>query len=298
MREAKRFAVWFALLAIVVMAGDRIGAFVCSRVLVASQFRFSRVYRGASSADILVIGDSRGVHSFYAPSIEQLTGRPALNLSYNSMSVPIAEALLNDYLERNGNPRMVIIETTCVVVDRGLISELRTYAGQSKRLEALYAREHPRAAAAGRLFRLLPYDSEFFLRAMLYLGRSDQDWINRSVIAPQLAAGPRGRWSPQPYPENLGALGRLVPMLRARGIEVHLIIAPYHRSVMVDMNEIIQNVKRHLPDANVLNYADAIEDSRYFADGVHMNADGSEAFLRMLCRDDVLRCVGRKPPPT
>lgn len=290
MREAKRFAVWFALLVIVVIAGDRIGAFICSRVLVASQFRFSRVYRGGSNADILVIGDSRGVHSFYAPTIEKLTGRPALNLSFNSMSMPIAEALLADYLDRNPKPRMVIIETTCVVVDRGLVSELRTYAGLSKRLETLYAREHPRAAAAGRFFRLLPYDSEFFLRALMYLRRSDQDWINRNVIAPQLAAGPRGRWSPRPHPENLKALGRLVPMLRARGIEVRLVIAPYHRSVMVDMNEIIQGVSRSVPNAHVLNYADAIEDSQSFADGVHLNDHGSEAFLRMLCRDGVLRC--------
>lgn len=298
MREAKRFAVWFVVLAIFVIAGDRIGAFICSRVLLASQFRFSRVYRGGTNADVLVIGDSRGVHSFYAPTIEKLTGRPALNLSFNSMSMPIAEALLADYLDRNAAPRMVIIETTCVVVNRGLVSELRTYAGLSKRLETLYAREHPRAAAAGRLFRLLPYDSEFFLRALMYLRRSDQDWINRNVIAPHLAASPRGRWSPRPHQENLDALGRLVPLLRARGIEVKLVIAPYHRSVMVDMNEITPGVTRSVPGARVMNYADAIEESRYFADGVHMNAEGSEVFLRMLCSDGVLQCHVEKPPQT
>lgn len=289
MREGKRFAVWFVILVIVVMAGDRIGAFLCSRVLLASQFRFSRVYRGGTNADAIAIGDSRGVHSFYAPAMETLTGRPALNLSFNSLSMPIAEALLADFLEHNPRPRMVIIEATCVVVDRGLVSELRTYAGLSPRLEALYAREHPRAAAAGRLFRLLRYDSEFFLRSLLYLRRSDQDWINRNVIAGELAAAPRGRWSPRPHQENLEALGRLVPMLRARGVDVRLVIAPYHPSVMVDMNEIVEGVERHVPGARVLNYADAIPESRYFADGLHMNADGSEAFLRMLHRDGVLR---------
>ena len=289
MREGKRFAVWFVILVIVVMAGDRIGAFLCSRVLLASQFRFSRVYRGGSNADVIVIGDSRGVHSFYAPAIEKLTGRPALNLSFNSLSMPIAEALLSDYLEHNPRPRMVIIEATCVVVDRGLVSELRTYAGLSPRLEALYAREHPRAAAAGRLFRLLRYDSEFFLRSLAYLRRSDQDWINRNVIAGELAAAPRGRWSPRPHEENLEALGRLVSMLRSRGIDVKLVIAPYHPSVMVDMDEIVDGTRRHVPGANVLNYADAIPESRYFADGVHMNADGSEVFLQLLARDGVLR---------
>ena len=290
MRDGRRFAVWFVFLVIVVMAGDRIGAFLCSRVLLASQFRFSRVYRGGSNAGVLVIGDSRGVHSFFAPTLEQLTGRPALNLSFNSMSMPIAEALLSDYLEHNARPRMVIIEATCVVVDRGLVSELRTYAGLSPRLEALYAREHQRAAVAGRLFRMLHYNSEFFLRALMYLRRSDQDWINRNVIAAELTARPRGgRWSPRPHRENLEALGRLVPMLRSRGIDVRLVIAPYHPSVMVDMNEIVHGVGRHVPGALVLNYADAIPESRYFADGVHMNAEGSEVFLRMLARDGVLQ---------
>ena len=173
---------------------------------------------------------------------------------------------------------------------------MRTYAGLSPRLEALYAREHPRAAAADRLFHLLRYDSEFFLRSLVYLRRSDQGWINRNVIAGELADAPRGRWSPRPHEENLVALGRLVPMLRSRGIDVKLVLAPYHPSVMVDMNEIMQGVERHVPGARVLNYADDIPESQYFADGLHMNADGSEAFLHMLCRDGVLRCGERKPP--
>ena len=191
----------------------------------------------------------------------------------------------------------MIIEATCVAVDRGLVSELRTYTGLSPRLEALYAAEHPRAAAADRVFRLLRYDTEFFLRSLRYLRHSDQDWINRTVIAAELAAGPRGgRWSPRPHQENLEALGRLVPMLRARGIDVRLVIAPYHPSVMVDMNEIVEGVEHHVPGARVLNYADAIPESRYFADGVHMNADGSEVFLRLLARDGVLSAPSPPSP--
>ena len=295
MRDAKRFAAWFALLVIVVIAGDRIGAFVCSRVLLASQFRFSRVYRGGANADVLVIGDSRGVHSFYAPSIEKLTGRPALNLSFNSMSMPIAEALLTDYLERNNAPRLVLIEVTCVVVDRGLVSELRTYAGLSKRLEALYAHEHPQAAAAGRLFHLLPYDSEFFSRALMYLRRSDQDWIMRNTIPPQLADSlARGPWRLHPLQENLDALGRLAAMLRARGIEVKLLIAPYHPAAMADTDAITRGVHHIAPGVPIADYANAIEPSQYFADRVHMNLDGSELLLGMLCRDGVLGgCVAR-----
>ena len=185
----------------------------------------------------------------------------------------------------------LIIETTCVIVDRGLVSELRTYAGLSKRLEVLYAREHPREAIAGRWFRLLRYNSEFFLRAVAYLRRNDQDWINHNVIAPELIAASH-KWSPRPIQENLDAIERLVRLLRSRGIEVRLVIAPYHRSAQVRMDDIVagvtKSVQRVDADARVWNYADAIDDSRYFADRVHMNADGSEDFLKMLLRDGVL----------
>ena len=51
----------------------------------------------------------------------------------------------------------------------------------------------------------------------------------------------------------------------------------------------MEGARPYVPGAHVLNYADAIPESRYFADGVHMNADGSETFLRMLSRDGVLR---------
>lgn len=302
MRDGRRIAAWLALLAIVVIAGDRLGAFVCSRILVQSQFRFSRVYRGGTLTDVLVIGDSRSVHAFYAPAIERLTGRPALNLSYNSMSMPIAEALLADYLDRNPPPRLVIVEATCVLVDHGLVAELGTYAGVSSRLEALYAREHPRAAAAGRVFHLLPYNNEFFLRALLYLRQSDQDWINRSVIAPDLLAVPRERWNPQPLQDNLEALERIVALLGARGVELRLVIAPYHPSAGIGVADILaavtRSARRVKPDTRVWNYADALEAPIYFSDGVHMNADGSEVFLRMLRRDGVLTITAQEPGAT
>ncbi len=290
MRQARKTAIWLALFAIVTIAGDRLGAFVCGRILVASQFRFSRVYRGGTKADVIVIGDSRGVHSFYAPSIEKVTGRPALNLSYNAMSMPIAEALLSDFLDHNPPPRVVLIEPSCVVVDRGLVTELGTYGKLSKRLAALYARDHPHAAVWSNAFHLLAYDSEFFLRALLYLRRSDQDWINRGVIAPELRAAPRDRWRPNGPRENYAALARIVRMLRARGIEVKLVIAPYHRSSGVDASDLVRDVTQSVPDTRIWNYAEAIPDAQYFSDTVHMNLGGSEVLLTMLCRDGVLEC--------
>jgi len=105
-------------------------------------------------------------------------------------------------------------------------------------------------------------------------------------------ASPRtDRWHAKPTAMMGGigeALSRIVTMLRSRGIEVRLVIAPYHHSVNVDLHEILRDIRMHVPDAPVLNYADAIENYEYFADGVHMNMNGSEVFLQMLLRDGVL----------
>src|SRR5438132_887929 len=74
MSDARRGMIWLAILAAVIIAGDHLLAIALGQVLVRSQFRFSRLYRGGNDADIIVLGDSRGVHSFYAPALEELTG--------------------------------------------------------------------------------------------------------------------------------------------------------------------------------------------------------------------------------
>jgi len=289
MADRRRALIWFAALLALVFAGDRVLAWALGQVMVRSQFRFSRLYRGGNDADIVILGDSRGVHSFYQPEIEKLTGLRAFNLSYNSMSTRIAEAVLRDYLDRNRAPRLVVIEATCTIPEGALAGQLGTYASFSPRLAALYAEAHPDGALTGRLFHLLRLNSEFYFEALHYQTRSDQDWINRSTIPAGLRNRQPGLWSP-PRPENLEALNRIVTLLKQRGIEVRLVIAPYW-PVPVNMPEIANaidaSIRRADPQLHVLNYAGAVTDPEEFADGVHLNERGSIALLEILKRDGV-----------
>jgi len=288
MKDARRTAVWLAALVAIVFAGDRFLTLLCDSALLRSQFRFSRVYRGGNDAGIVIMGDSRGVHSFYAPALERLTGQRVLNLSYNSMSSRIAEAVLGDYVERNRAPRVVLIEITHLAVASDLATELKTYTHHSARLTTLYAETHPYAARVGRVFRLHAYDSEFFLRSLAYLRRSDQDWINRSIIGPELLAAPAPERRLQIRPESLDALERTVHMLRARGITVRLVIAPYQAGAITNLAEYMDIVsgRVHQP---VLSYAAAGGPSEHFADRVHMNQRGAEELARILVRDGAFR---------
>jgi hypothetical protein len=295
MSDVRRAVIWFLALVAVVVGGDHLLAWGLEKILVRSQFRYSRLYRGGNDADVLVLGDSRGVHSFYAPAIEELTGLRALNLSYNSMSPRIAEAILLDYLERNHAPRMVVIEVTCVQVPGTLTSELRMYGSLSPRLGALYAEQHPVAARAGRVFRLFPLNSEFFLEALHYMRRSDQDWIRREVMPASLRAQRGGGWNIDPRLENVDALARIVRVLRQRGIEPRLVIAPYGgERVPVNTPALAELLSRRI-GVPVWNYAGAITDLDDFADHVHLNERGSRAFLSLLKRDGVFGMT--QPPP-
>jgi hypothetical protein len=283
-----------AALIAIVFAGDRLIAVLLDRALLRSQFRFSRVYRGGNDAAIVIMGDSRGVHSFYAPANEQLTGQRVLNLSYNSMSSRIAEAVLADYVDRNPPPRIVLIEITHLVVAPDLETELRTYAHHSERLRALYAETHPLAARLGEVFRLLAYNSEFFFRALVYMRRSDQDWINRTTITPELLATPSGDWHMAIRPESLDALERTVRNLRGRGITVRLLIAPYHaRGRFTNVPEVMRTVTQRV-GLPVLNYISAGGPDENFADRVHLNQRGSERLIRRLAADGVL--IGNPTP--
>lgn len=297
MADRRRALIWFAALLALVFAGDRVLGWALDQVLVRSQFRFSRLFRGGNDADIIILGDSRGVHSFYQPEIEKLTGLRTFNLSYNSMSTRIAEAVLRDYLDHNRAPRLVVIEATCTIPEGALAGELRTYASFSPRMAALYAEGHPDGARMGRLFHLFSLNSEFYLEALHYELKSDQDWINRSTIPPGLRNRQPGLWS-LPRPDNLEALNGIVTLLRQRGIEVRLVLAPYWPvpvNIAAIANAIDVSLRRADPQLHVLNYAGAVSDPEEFADGVHLNERGSIALLQILQRDGVFAVHSTAP---
>jgi hypothetical protein len=294
-RDVRKGLIWIAAFVLVVLAGDRAFSWLAQRVLVRSQFRYSRLYRGGNDAEIVILGDSRGVNSFYAPGMEKLTGARVLNLSYNSLSPEVAEALLLDHLDRSAKPKIVILEFTSAIVSGEVLTELRPYAGLSPRLMALYTKKHPYAARAGRVFHLLPLNSGFYIEALHYMRRDDQDWIMRSALPPEASAKPAGAWKFEPYPQNIAALGRIADVLRRRGIEGRLIIAPYYRKSFRNMPQFLHVVGGAVhPDGHVriYNYANAIDDPGAFADTVHLNETGSLILLKMLQRDGVFAAGG------
>lgn len=283
-----------AVVAIVVLTlvVDRAASSAIATGLGSSGFRFARLYNQTIDADVLAVGDSRAVNAFHAPSLERHVGGRVFNIAYNGMSMRAAQALVEDYLERNHKPRVLLIEVTNLMRHDGLVNDLRMFAGQSTRLRTLHATQDPAGAHVGRWMHLFRYNSEMALRALYYIGRDDQDAVNRYRIDPNFAehAGAMKNWKESFRPvtdRQFDALRATVQRARANGVEVVLVISPLLPVLARDpaWHAWRDAVLPRLAEFGaVLDYSGAVTDPSAFADPVHLNDIGAAQFAGLLAR--------------
>jgi hypothetical protein len=296
MRRLAPLAYIAAVIAIL-FAGDRVGGFVLGQLVERSEFRFSRMYRGGIDADILAIGDSRAVHSVYAPEIGKDTCMSVFNAAFNGMSTEIAEAVVQDYLAHNAPPKAVLIEVSDVGDGPDLLSEMRLYARDGGAARALIARLDPRQLFWADFSHLYRFNNEMTLRALYYERHPDQDWVLDATTNPEAIRHVDWRtysdWRPRP--DNVAALKRLVALLRGRGIAPILFLAPYHpmhRTMVPSFARRVSELERELgPATPVLDLSASLDGDRYFADVLHLNIEGALALAPILS-DRVLASEG------
>lgn len=287
----RSFWTWLVALAIVALVGDRVAAFGLEKLVLHSQLRFSRLYHGGMDNELLIIGNSRGVNGFYAPLIQQRTGARTFNLSYNGMSAIAAEAVLDDYLDHNARPRLIIFEVTNVYSSEDALKDLALFRFVSPRLAALQHEFHPRIADAFRVSHLIAFNNELFLRSLYYFRSSDQDWVNRGYIDAALIASvdTMHRVTLALPPRNVAALVRSVNRARRDGIAVALIVTPFlpsYRAKFANYPLWKASLQASL-GAPILDYSSAVSDDRDFGDRLHLNFTGSRVFLNRLVADGV-----------
>lgn len=286
-RNVRRVGVWLLALVMITFAGDRMLAAAFRRVVLASELRFSRIYRGGMSNDILVLGNSRGVNAFDAPLLEGLTGLRTFNASYNGMSPILAEAVLADYLERNRPPRLLILEVTNVYGRQEAMRDLRLYRFASQRIARLDDDFNGRLGAATKVSHLFGLNNELFSRSFYYLGRSDQTWGNRGRITPDLlAATDTMHYVDLELPEsNLQALERMVQVAREGGVQVVLLIVspflPGYHERIANFDSWLMTLEERLATP-VHDYSRTIREPTAFADRLHLNRIGAKLFAANL----------------
>jgi hypothetical protein len=270
-------------------AGDRLLSIGAASIVKASQFRLSRIYRGDVDADIVIIGNSRAVHSVFAPRLAEVTCNRTFNAGYNGLSALSMSAMLKDYLERNRKPKFALIEISATAVWDRSGAELKTYAPLSERLTRFFEVGNSRYRIWSRLTHLYHFNTELFLRCLFYLHRPDQDWIiedrqiSDSVIR-EYAGLERNALDESE--RRTTALRNMAVAARSAGVQPIFYVAPYH-PVAFDRTPELKtwlDKQRGLleADAPLIELSRAVSADQAFADPIHLNKSGSYELITVL----------------
>lgn len=291
-------ALWIPALILLAFVGDRVGGYLLSRLVDQSQFRYTRLYNGAADADILLVGNSRGL-MFFQPYIEESTGKETFNISYNGMPMDLGQALIADYLDRYEAPELMILDITmCDRINTSLIAGFAPYGNQSDRLKDLIFSSDANTGYATEVSHLYRYNGEIFQRAIYYANRSDEDWLLDRVISPSLIEKMEGSEEnftfEMPAP-MLKALKETVALAESKGVKVNLVINPYYPpyAARIDnLTEVKEQIERET-GLIVHNYAEAVSDYTGFGDYQHLNKKGSKQYIEVLLKDQLLHTADR-----
>ncbi|PAP77159.1 hypothetical protein [Rubrivirga marina] len=296
----KRIGWGLALVALVV-AGDRALAAGLHAAVMSTGNRFAVLYRGEAPGGVLILGNSRALNTFHQPTLAGLLNVPVFNASYNGMSTELSEVVLYDYVDRNPDPELVVIEVTGVGADDDQVRDFFPFAAESERLRTYLSQTlPPRVATARRLLGLYNYNGEMLYRS-LAAGASDQGTINRYKISPALVAAAERQEVAETRlrPENLAALGRMIAFCGERRIPVRLVVGPYlpaFRSKMTTYDAWVDAVSDGVGGVPIWDYSQAVTDVTAFADRVHLNYRGARLLAPRLFEDGLFDPAVAVPP--
>jgi len=284
MPKASLFIVAFL---VVLIAGDRLLALTLGGLMSQSRNRYVEFYEGRNEADILILGNSRADRHFVAKSIKREVGARTLNLGIGGVSMVSAEALLRDYVDRYGVPKLVVLEPSCLTTDPAVIGDMRLYGVYSPRIRELERRYAAEFYYAARVFHLIRFNNEMFFRVAQATVQEPKDRAVRNSIGDAALAviGATAPFAFKNHPENEDALRRVTEFAEERGIELRIALTPF----LPELARRIQNlsswtgeVSALSGDSHVWDYSAAVSDRALFSDGVHLNAEGTEVLLEAM----------------
>jgi hypothetical protein len=281
---------WFFSFFVLLFSGDRLAGFFLQKQIEQSQFRYSRLYRGDAEAEILLVGNSRGL-TFYQPYIEEVTGKTTFNLSYNGLPTDAAKVLVQDYLDHYPPPQKMLLDITiCSRPNDELLAGFLAYSEKSNRLDTLIHSNLPKIWWSGKVSALFRYNNEIFQRALFYRHKTDEDWLLDRVIAPKLAADAAN----YPYTFEIHAyqiqqLKETIETARDKGVQVALVIGPYFPDLQVKNLDSLKIAVEKSTGLTVRDYSRALRDPADFGDFNHPNKKGSLKYIDLLKKEGVLR---------
>lgn len=276
---------WYLLLLLLFVAGDRLGGYVLQKAVAHSEFRFARLYAGSAAADMVLLGNSRGL-AFYQPAIEQMTGKTTCNLSYNGLPMDAGRVLVQDYLDRYAPEKLLLDITMCDRENDALLSGFLQYGNRSERFNELIYNKLPLIWWGGQVSALFRLNNEIYQRALYYRKRSDKDWLlDRVISGEQVATATQNSYDLKVNTYLVEQLRQTVAAAQAKGVRVELVIAPYLPGFQVKHLDELKQAVESATGLPVHDYRAALSDVSDFGDFMHPNRKGSTAYMALLKRD-------------
>lgn len=295
-----------------VLAMDRTLASGLEHLLLGSSDRFVAVYRPGPPVDVAILGNSRADNHFPADAVAEAACGRALNLGMGGAPTVVSAALWDDYLDRHGAPRLLILEPTSVVDDPRDLADAPMLSAWSERVDALVHEADATLWASNHAFRLLTFNSNQTIRTAI--GLLHEDAADRTLTGhigathrAMVERAPPESW--QPHARNLAALDHIVESARDHGTRVVVVITPLYRpfiAKLANYGPFFDALKARLPaTVPVIDLREAVTDDALFADPLHVNRDGVRVILDRLrtelagyggCAGPVVAGVGTMTP--
>ena len=299
--------IWiFACLALAFL-GDRLVGSLLYNLTETSQFRYSRLYHSTETADILFVGNSRGL-TFYQPEVERLTGQKTMNLSYNGMPADLAKTLVMDYLDRHVPPKVMVVDVTlCDRYNESLKTSMNLYVPFSRRLGDLIKNsaainlKNPNAVEVdttdayagrkvyygGKLSQLYQHNSEIFQRVLYHRNKLDEDWIVDRIISESAIKDTAFRsYQVRMFPVMVSHLKEMIDYAKGKGVVVKLVINPYYAPFAETIRDsFLTPLKTYVETQTgmpVSDFSTVLQNLDEIGDYQHANKKGSIHYMNIL----------------
>lgn len=286
----------FGLILGMVVTMDRAFASWLGEALRHASDRFMTVYQDGPPADVVILGNSRADNHFPVADIQRLTCWKALNLGMGGAPTTVADLLWQDYVDRHGAPRLLLLEPTSVVDDPNALADLPLLAYYSDRVDGFIRKVDPTMWASNKLFHTLIFNNNQTIRLALEGMHPTGDRTLSGSMSPVLKAQIERAPTEvmEAFQPNWQALDRIIATAREHGTKVAVVITPYfpaYIAKVANFDAFFADLKRRLPaDVPVLDTRRAVTSEAQFVDALHINQDGVHAMLASLETD--LRPLG------
>ena len=240
----------------------------------------------------LFIGNSRIMGGIDPGSI-RYAGGMAYNLAYNGLYLDDLQLMLDAFM-RTCDCQVISVYTNPDIFrvrQDGSVSELQRFlSGFDAAAMQAVQRKDAVFATAMRLFPLLHFNNEFFLRALYYgvFDKDDQNYGSDYKITISREMELRLQNETLDAELNSAALKEFRAWLSGAGIRLVVIEPPYHRIYLENVPGFgeLQSVNRDAVAAADMPYQDHsglyYDQPELFSDPLHLNRDGQRQYSRYI----------------